>query len=202
MTLTIVTAAIWGAIINRIAGGMFPLPKWVSWLPEVVFTAAYGVIVYFYCVDVSWIISNLSFKLNILFLETILQALAKWSFAALAWGWAYIWLQTGHAAFYGMGFRRPVYRKNTLSIIVDRLAEPNTKLHGFIGMGLKGMLITLIPGYAIGSLAVALSGLSMAVCYYVAQRWLHKRFDLEGAGWGEILTGAALWAILWAAIYA
>ena len=187
--LTIAGMTILMAVLSRQAGGCFgadKLPDELTWLPEMAIGAIFGAFAYVHCPQ--YIID--------------LHEYARPITAALCTAWAYIWFQTGHAAFYGMGAQDNYNfnRKQTLSPIVDALAEPGTLLHGAVGTGLKSLLIVfLTAAVTVKPLLFAAGLIAMPLGYYLGWYVLPRK-PFAQTEWGEIIHGAILGlalGILW-----
>lgn len=162
---------LWMAVTSRQSGGGLGaerLPRWLTWLPEILFAAGFGLAAFQY---------------------------GGWIAAPVATAWSYIWMQTGHGAVLHWG-TYPLYslaRKQTLSPIVDSLAarfgiEVGSTAYCRLFMAVKGFLIGLpvggVPlavlwplGYEIGN-------------QYKARVRPHAGLQRKGAALAELMAGA------------
>lgn len=160
------------AILAAWSGGsMWPsqyIPKWLTWLPEALFAAVVG-FVYLVMLSGWWML-----------------------LAIPATAWTYLWMQTGHANALNHGDNADPDRENTLTPLVDWLAdkfgiEQFSREYSALFFAVKGFLI----GLPLGGLPLAiLWPLSYDIGVMMEKKGILKHEKAHMTS--ELLSGAGL----------
>lgn len=145
--MLIVLLMIMAVLARASGGGIWSLPNSLSRLPEIAFSAVFGLAVF---------------------------SLFGGAAGLIAWIWSYAWMETGHGTAFHMGDRPQDAqggRKQFLSPVVDAACEARGWPLGgwqycWLFMGLKGALI---------GLPVAPAGLLLAFLW-PASYWIGRKF--------------------------